>query len=253
MPDQEFFREIEHREVPWGDRKVYVPLFYQEVESLAALFSASTTAVRSLLPSERIHPIPVSRRRCLVAISAHEFRTCDIGPYNEVGISVPFTLDKRSSIVGPWLGRSRGESMGYIHQLPVTTEIARDLGVELAGYPKFLARIEYEEDDRWRTCRLAEDGQHILTLAGRKLETHAAARFRHHSFTTRNGMLLRSELIISERKVSASRKPRDVRLKLGPHPIARQLASLDIGRPVGFSYSPSYQMILTPVLESLSA
>ena len=31
----------------------------------------------------------------------------------------------------------------YIHHLPVTTEIARDAGVEFAGYPKFLAYIGF--------------------------------------------------------------------------------------------------------------
>jgi len=251
MLENGFFAEIEHREVPWRERSVYVPLFYQEAITISAVFSASLKKVRTLLPSPRLHPIRVSPRRCLVSVTAHEFRRSDVGPYNEVGISVPFTLDTPASIIDNLFGRQRGEPNLLIHHLPVTTQIASDIGVELAAYPKFVARIDFKDQTQWRVCRLEEDRQHILTLGGRKLATHDAPQSRIHCYTFRNGRLLRSEMMVSSRELASSENPAYVKLDLGTHPIAQELQDLDIGRLMSYAYAPSYQMILTPVIESL--
>ena len=64
-------------------------------------------------------------------------------------------------------------------------------------------------------------------------------------------MLLRSEVIVSERRRAGSQKPFDVQLELGEHLITGELEKLGIGRPIGFTYAPSYRAILTPVIESL--
>ena len=108
-------------------------MFYQDAATMNAIFPASLARIRKLLPSPRIHPIRAAPGRALVSITAHEFRASDIGPYNEVGVGFPFSLDHSRSPVSTWLGRRRGEQSLYVHQLPVTTAIARDLGVEFAG------------------------------------------------------------------------------------------------------------------------
>jgi hypothetical protein len=187
-----------------------------------------------------------------VSIAAMEFRDSDIGPYNEVGISIPFTLDKATPLFTGILRKSPAVPQLYIHHLPVTTEIARAAGADFAGYPKFIANIEFEKKDGWITCRLAEDDQHILTLAGRQLETQNAPRARVHYFTIRNGRLLRSEGISSEKQQGSSKNAADVRLELGDHPIAQELKGLDLGRMLAYQYAPSHQSVLSPVLESFA-
>jgi hypothetical protein len=71
--------------------------------------------------------------------------------------------------------------------------------------------------------------------------------------TVRNGRLLRSEAVVSEQRMGESKDGADFRLELGDHPIARELEALRIGRLISYSYQPDYQMILTPVIESLAA
>jgi hypothetical protein len=181
-----------------------------------------------------------------------EFRDCDLGPYNEVSISVPFTLDKASAMFTGLLNKGPEEPKVYIHHLPVTTEIALAAGVEFAGYPKFLASIEFKREANWIICRLTEGERHILTLAGRKIDVRDAPRSRMHVFTVRNERLLRSELISSERGLAVSRNSSNLRLELGDHPIAEELGGLDIGRTLAYQYAPEYQTILTPVIESFA-
>ena len=220
--------------------------------TFGALFLASSERLKALLPSLRMHPIRITPWHGVLSVSVMEFRDSDLGPYNEVSISVPFTLDKATPMFTGLLRRGPEEPRLYIHHLPVTTEIALAAGVEFAGYPKFLASIEFEQDADWITCRLAEGERHILTLAGRKLDVRDAPRSRWHAFTVRNGRLLRSELISSERGLAVSKDSSHVRLELGDHPIAQELEGLGIGRMLAYQYAPEYQTILTPVIESFA-
>jgi hypothetical protein len=161
-------------------------------------------------------------------------------------------LDKATPVFTGSLRKGPKEPNIYIHHLPVTTEIACSAGIEFAGYPKFVASIEFERNAGWVACRLAEGDQHILTLSGRQLDLRDAPRARTHAFTVRNGRLLRSEIITSEQGMGVSRDAADAKLQLGDHPIARELKGLDIGRMLGYQYQPEYQTVLTPAIESFA-
>ena len=142
--------------------------------------------------------------------------------------------------------------MVYSHHLPVTTEIAREVGAEFAGYPKFIADIEFIEEEQWVTCTLSADNQAILTLRGRKLDLQQAPRVCVHPITYRNGYILRSELVIGERAMGNSKSGADVKLELGEHLIADELRDLKLGSTIGYGFCPHAQGILTPVFESFA-
>ena len=143
--------------------------------------------------------------------------------------------------------------MSYSHHLPVTTEIARAVGAEFAGYPKFVAEIDFAEHGDWLSCELKANGKNVLTFSGRKLELQRFPRSRVNLITFRRGYLLRSEFVVSERDMGASRGGRDVKIELGEHSIAQELRQLNLGRVLGYQYCPRAQGILTPVFESFAA
>jgi hypothetical protein len=248
----DFFSGIEHPEVPWGERTIRVPIFYRAATSMGVLVAASLRRVQALLPSSRMHPVRLTPWHGVLSVSTMEFKDSDLGPYNEVSIGIPFSLDSTVLPFAVFLGRRSEDLHLYIHRLPVTTEVARAAGVEFAGYPKFLARIEFEHNTEWVTCRLVESDRPILTLSGRKVDLRDSPRSRWQVFTARNGRLLRSELILSERRMGASRRASDIRLELGDHPIAEELRGLKLGRMLMYEYVPAYQCILTPVIESFT-
>lgn len=252
MPDKDFFKEIEHVEVAWGERSIWVPVFYPDSTSMGAMYLASSEKLKAWMPSPRMFPLRITPGKGLVSVSVMEFRDSDLGPYNEVGIGVPFTLDKPSPSFTGTLRKGPAEPYLYIHHMPVTTEIARAAGADFAGYPKFVATIEFKREAGWVSGRLADGDQHILTLTGRELGLQDIAQSRLHAFTSRNGRLLRSEVIYSERRLGRSKNAADVRLELGNHAISQELADLGIGRLVAYQYVPEYQSILTPVIESLA-
>ncbi len=250
MKQTEFFQEIAHIEVPWGDRTLFLPVFYYDIASLSAQFLAPIACIQPLLPSPRMHPLRVTPWHCVVAISAFEYRDSDIGPYNEVSIGIPIVLDQPSPLLVGTLSRVPEVLQVYVHHLPVTTEIAYAAGVELAGYPKFLADITFKRHNGWVNCHLSEAGHHILTLSGRDGVACSVPRSRMHPITVRNGYLLRCELVVSQHN-QVNGQAGGVQLELGDHPISQELKAWKLGRALAYQYNPQYQAILTSVIESL--
>jgi hypothetical protein len=249
-----FFDQIAHVEVPWRDRTIHVPIFYQDAGLFGATFLTPLNTVQALLPSPRMKPLRITPWHTLTTITAYEYRDCDLGPYNEVAIGFPITIsDKTPTLLADLLRLLGSELTAYVHHLPVTTEIARDVGIEFANYPKFLAEIDYETKDNWLHCRLSEAGSHILTLSVRQPALKAAGRSRLHSITTRAGRILRLEFISSERQMGTARDRSGAVLQLRDHTISRELRELHLGRPFSVYYAPSFQAVLSPVIESYPA
>jgi hypothetical protein len=185
-----------------------------------------------------------------LSITAYQYRESDIGPYNEISVGVPVTLDEETPLFTGSLRRMPEVPMVYIRHLPVTTEIAREVGAEFAGYPKFVADIEFRNENNWLICELRADNQKVFTLSGRKLDLEYSPRFRLTPLTYRSGYILRSEFVVSERDMANSKSGENVKLELGEHQIAKELEDLNLGKVVSYGYCPQAQGILTPVFES---
>lgn len=252
MRNMEFFEQIAHVDIPWGDRTICCPVFYYDVTTLSAQFLASIERVREALPSPRMYPLRVTPWHCVVSISAFEYRDTDLGPYNEVLIGIPFVLDEPSPLFTGVLRRAPAVPQLYIRHLPVTTEMARDAGVEFAGFPKFIAEIEFERGDERVACHVREDGRHILSLSIRKGVPRSTPRWRMHPIAVREGRILRCEFIVSERRSVEGRDVAGARVELGDHPITRELREWKLGRMLAYQHAPRHQAILSPILESLA-
>jgi len=250
MSTNDFYQEIEHTPVSWREYQLHVPLFYQDIRLMTMTILASTERIKAILPSKRMKPYRITPWQSTISITTYQYRACDLGPYNEVGIGVPITIDEETPLFTGILRKTPQSPMTYTYHLPVTTEIARVVGAEFAGYPKFIADIEFVEENNWIECHLKAEGQHILTLRGRKLDLQRYPRFRLNPITYRRGYILRSEFVIDEREMGNSKRSADVKLDLGTHPIADELREMNLGRVVGYGYCPHAQGILTPVFES---
>ena len=252
MGREDFYQEVEHIPVSWREQRLHVPLFYQDFMYISATILVPREKIQSILPSERLKPYRITPSQSAVSLTAYQYRECDIGPYNELSVNIPVTLDNETPLFTGTLRKMPADPMGFCYHLPVTTEIARIVGVEFAGYPKFVAEIEFEDNQDWISCVVRTDDQHILTLRGRKLELRECPRVRFHPLTFRSGYLLRSEMILNESEMGSSKNGGDVSLELGQHPVANDLRDLGLGKIADYHYCPKAQGILTQVIESFS-
>lgn len=188
-----------------------------------------------------------------VALAALSYRETDLGPYNEVLIGIPCTLDERSPQFTGILRSLPEVPMIYVHHLPVTTELARGPGIHFLAAPKYQADIAFEETEEWVRCRLAEKGTDVLTLEVRKGELEPAGRWSASMITAREGYPLRWGWVESEQRKRESHDSSDARLELGSHPIADELREMQLGRVLSCEYRPQLQAVLGPAVGSFPA
>jgi hypothetical protein len=250
MRDLAFYQQVDHLQKDCRGRPLYLPVFYYDVTAVFAGFLTPIDKVQAILPSPRMKPLRATPWHAVTVIACFEYRDCDAGPYNEVGITFPFTMDRPAPVLTGLLRHIAEGPMAFVYKLPVNTELARDFGIDFYNYPKFMANIDFSNESGWLKCRLAEGGKHILTLAARQLPTRPWPRWYFDGITVRDGRILRSEVAVNVREQALSRNPADVKLELGDHDLARELRGLNLGRMVHLQYVPRCQTILSGVVES---
>jgi hypothetical protein len=226
-------------------REITLPIHYRDAEAIMAFFPVPSTKAAELLPTKRFRLVEVFPGTSVLAVVAFEYRDTDVGPYNELGLCFPVLYNSRFPIpLVPLLLEKWYPGLGfYIHHLPVTTEIAWRAGLEIWGYPKFVAGITFEENATRRICRLEEAGKHILSLAIKKPDHQRQEKRNLITYSIREGEILKT-VIPAQLKIGYTRLG-GATLELGEHPVAQELRGLTISpRAIEVRYVPSMQSIL---------
>jgi hypothetical protein len=122
-------------------------------------FRADYEQTKNLLAERHFTPKDVAPGETRLQIVSCDMRdVLIVGSYHEVSIQVP---------VEP-LDDSSNETFAHLY-LPVTTEAARWPGVDISGFPKFIAQIDIARDNGQAVCRLALDGELIVEF---RIEDH---------------------------------------------------------------------------------
>jgi hypothetical protein len=257
--DKTFFTEVEIKETMLSNGvRIGLPVRYYDWSWINALFPAPAAKVQRLLPSSKLKPLLLIPGTAIVALTAMEYRQiADVAPYNEFSIGVPVQCEPVVNIPGlpllfnPLISPQWYKKFGvYIHHLPVTTKEAYDFGVEIWGYPKLVAEINFEDTDQTRRCRLRAEGKDIVTLEVKKLPTKDRP-VNLYTYTVKNGQLLKT-LIQTQGRYGIARFPGGASYTLGDHPIAEELKALRMGEmAVGRFYAPQVQSMLHSASERL--
>jgi hypothetical protein len=250
MQKEDFFKGINQIEVKSGPCITKYPIFYREVSYLGVFLLAPLHKIRDLLPSKRMYPLRLTPWHSMFTITATEYKDSDVGPYNQVSVGIPFVLDKQTPVFTGILHKAPEVPHIYTLHLPVTTELARVSGIEMANYPEFLAEIRFSKEENWINCKADSDGKNILSLSGKNLPVKPFPRQRVFPVTQKNDQLLRSEFNFSDAAAGVSKKQSDVKLEFGNHPIGQRLKDLYAGKVLQYQYYPSGQAILSSPTES---
>jgi hypothetical protein len=248
-----FFSGYNQEEVAIRNYKGKSPMFFRDSNVMGALFTADLAAIRRALPDPSYRPIRIYPGRGLVAIHCLQHKDTDIGPYNELSLSIAIrprrSLSPFASLRAILKSLWTRSYHAYVKQLPVTTEVAFFGGVDFFNYPKYIADITFEESGTRRVCTLRERGNRdlILEFTGRKIGTSAAGgRMRILTLNTYPWMKLRTVhasmiLNLKESRTSYLRRPS---IRFGLHPRAEVFKNLGLGMPLQYFYAPSCEAVL---------
>lgn len=131
---------------------VQLPMFFLKAANVIATFKADAKGIESLLKGTGLCSALSFAGKPLVFISFYEYLETTVGAYNEVGIAIPVVPD---GIMPPKcefrdLLKPTDETIigWHIVNLPVTTKEANAAGHEIWGYPKFVADIPFELNNK---------------------------------------------------------------------------------------------------------
>ncbi|MCP4690246.1 MAG: acetoacetate decarboxylase family protein [Desulfobacterales bacterium] len=217
------------RMVTYGATTFELPALYFRDDAFMLLFTADSDKVRAIMPSDKLFPVLLTKRKAVVGIVAFNYIETSLGQYGEVGVVLPVVhRDSPPPLVLPALLESRYKNFGnLVMHLPVTHTAARDAGRGEWGYTKFTSDMRFTLTPEYMQCRLSEEGRHILTLKAARKGFAMADNNPLVTYSVKNGDLIKTTLPLK----SVSRlaiKPKGSSLQLGDHPVAESIRDLGI-------------------------
>jgi hypothetical protein len=258
MQNELFIEPVTDRYILSNGDVLQLPIQYAGGTAMLAAFTASAARVRELLPSDHLRPVQVVPGKAVVVFAALEYPDCSqsdgtpITPYNEFIVGIPVLYEPAYNLPAlPLVMPDRFKTFGlYIHQMPVTEPLPRDGGIEIWGYPKFLAEITFTETVCTRRVALRADGRDILYLELAKMATRPR-HTRYFTYTVKDDQIVRT-VFDTTGEGGSVRFRGGAWFTLGDHPIAEELRWLRLGRvALERSYTTRMRATLHPPMERL--
>jgi hypothetical protein len=214
-----------------------LPIRYFDVQCLVASFLTSLDRASGLLKSTGLQAVSQEDGKAVVMLYCIEYRITDIGPYNEVGLTV--------------LAAAPGDPIpaNYVVNLPVTTAVASRAGREIWGYNKFVAAIDVKSDGKsFSTILRDTDAEMIGSLEGRRGASIPTPPTDILTFTLHQGRLTKTVIRVLTPSSSSSGENFVFKIGTSGHPMTNNLrtVALDGARPVLVHYADPFQALLFP-------
>lgn len=228
-------------------KKYGLPVRYYDWSIMMALFPAPVENVQALIPTKKLNLVEPASGTTMIILAAMQYRNVEgLAPYNEAAVFLPVEFEEKSNNSEQIVNFPNVKCFDlYFHHLPVTTQEARDLGVEVFGFPKFVADINIEDINDKSRCKLSADGKNIFNLEVKKLESDPVP-INFTCYTVKDGNLLKS-FVPTQGKFASSQESNDVICELGDHPIAEELKKLGMSdKAAEYYYASKVQGLLFP-------
>ena len=207
------------------------------------VLSASPGAVSELLPTG-LTPIRATPGRAAVTFLCVDYdrigHGSNITPYNEFGVLIPAVHDDSRTL--PYVSVLTRGVTGYVWHLPVTSQPATALGVDIWGYPKEVAEIAHDDDGSTRRTSVHIDGQHLIDVTVDRPPTFSQTDS-GVSYTSKNGHILREELEL-DGEIGVWPYSSSLSYTLGDHPRAERLKQLDLSERALLRFAADTEFVI---------
>ena len=215
----------------------FLPIRYFDVQCLVATFLAAPDRASELLVGAGVQPVLQEDGKAVVDLYCIEYRKTDIGPYNEVGLTV------RAKAPNDPIAAN------YVVNLPVTTALANRAGREIWGYNKFVAAITVNSEGKTFSTVLRDSDHEIIgALEGVRGVSVPAPAADILTFTLNQDRLTKTVIKVLTPSLASSGDSFVFKVGTSRHPMTSNLrkVGLDGARPVLIHYTDPFQALLFP-------
>lgn len=191
-----------------------MPVRVRDASAATVLFDVPATAARELVPAP-FEVVEIAPGRAQLALALVDYRDNDLGSYHEVGVMF---------FVRPGGG---GEDGTFIRHLPVDQPFTCAAGRQIWGFPKTVEQIDVEDAGGSTTWTLTVDGELVLRLTVPVGGTDELPPLPMQAYTLIDGRP--HATLFTQRATGVGMSFGDgVRVALGGHPVAKELAGLGL-------------------------
>ncbi|MEU0570170.1 acetoacetate decarboxylase family protein [Nonomuraea sp. NPDC005983] len=202
-----------------------MPVQVRDATVCSAMYSVRADAARAVIAYSGLDVAEVVPGRAVCALAFVDYRDGDLDRYHEFGMAFLIRPPGRSGRVGLADLRHAG---AFIHWLPVNQGFTLEAGRDIWGFPKELADIELRLDSPYKRCILRKDGRLVLDMLLRPgiPVPGTAAPAPMDAYTHLEGVTRRVPWSVRAHGVRV--RPGGALIRLGNHPIAKELSELGL-------------------------
>ncbi|WP_433499813.1 acetoacetate decarboxylase family protein [Sphaerimonospora sp. CA-214678] len=226
-------------------RRVDMPVRVRDATLCAAMYLVRADPARAVLAYSGMDVTEVLPGRAVCTLLFVQYRDSDLDAYHEFGVAflvrppASGPPPRRGALAGMKDLRTAGGG-AFIHWLPVNQGFTLEAGRGIWGFPKELAEIDLRLGTPYKRCTVRRDGRPVVDLLTRPGLPLPAAALRTALPGRRDEMRMIDAYTHAEgvtRRVPWTVRPRGIRwrpggalVRLGNHPIAKELSELGLPR-----------------------
>ena len=219
---------------------VTMPVRVRKATAATAMFSVPADAVQRVVDYSGLEVLGPRPGRAVVGLVFVQYVDGDLGPYNEFGVCVLVRRHdetRSASTLANLRALATGRAGVLIHRLPVDGEFTLAAGRQIWGFPKELGDFDVQLAGPGMRMVLHQESQLVADLRiARGVRTPAPGRsLALTAYSHLDGVTRHTEWEMHPADVRS--RPGGAELRLGTHPIARELAAMGLPRRAMFSTS----------------
>ena len=220
------------------DRTVTMPVRVRTATAATAMFSVAAGRAQAMVNRSGLEVLEYRPGRSVVGLVFVRYVDGDLGPYDELGVCVLVRRHDppaRRTTAGNLRSLVRGDAGVLIHRLPVSGEFTMAAGQGIWGFPKTLAEFDTDLEGPGKHVVLRQDGQLVADLRvrpGLRLPAPGSS-MALTAYSHLDGVTRHTSWEMDPQRIRS--RPGGANLRLGDHPIGRELAGLGLPRRALFS------------------
>ncbi|MEW9547053.1 acetoacetate decarboxylase family protein [Nonomuraea sp. NPDC050783] len=213
-------------------RTVEFPVRVRDAQVASAFYPVRADAARAVIAYSGLDVAEALPGKAVCVLMFVDYRDGDLDTYHEFGMAFLIRPPGRTGPGGPADLRQAGV---FIHWLPVDQGFTLEAGRTLWGFPKELADIELRLGSPYKRCVLRKDGRLVLDMLVKPgvPVPGATVMAPMDAYTHRDGVTRRVPWSVRARGARA--RPGGALIRLGNHPIAKELSELGLPKRALFS------------------
>lgn len=204
-----------------------MPVRVRDAAVCSVLYTVRADAARAVIAYSGLEIAEVFPGRAVCALAFVDYRDGDLDSYHEFGVAFLVQPPGRAGATG--LGEL-AHAGAFVHWLPVDQAFTLEAGRAIWGFPKELADIDLRLGSPFKRCIVRRDGRLVLDLLLRPglPVPGPPALTGLDAYTHRDGVTRQVPWAVRARGVRA--RPGGALIRLGNHPIAKELSELGLPR-----------------------